>query len=92
MARVWLRDIADLIADPDDVDTAALETLSDALRALEIPAYLVAVTTDDDDDEDGDYFTTCDYCGEMNIPIIDDFAPELCNSCDPGDDDTTGGK
>ena len=34
-ARQWLRDIADLIADPDTADSDALETLSRALDALD---------------------------------------------------------
>ena len=30
------------------------------------------------------YWTACERCGEFNIEIIDDMAPEMCDDCEEG--------
>jgi hypothetical protein len=42
-------------------------------------------------DKCGDYFTSCEECGEMNIPVdYDGMAPDVCRTCEIGDSPVMG--
>jgi hypothetical protein len=38
---------------------------------------------DEECDKCGDYFTSCEVCGELNIPVdYDGMAGDICDKCD----------
>jgi hypothetical protein len=70
---------SEMLSAPSDTDL-------DQLRAEKKDAKELAVWLQNGSDElwrynDADAWTTCEECGEMNIPIVEMGAPEHCDDC-----------